>query len=283
MEEVRQLTHALQKATDAEPTRDILAALAKAPVTVPILHELKCGALVAKLRKHEDAGVAAAAKALIRQWKDLAAKAGVPATATPKAAPAPVVKTEAPASGSFEVPDLGETARNQARKKLCDLLGEGAAPGDAAHWAAAEAVERAMHVRWPNLAAPDHKKDYIAKLRQLSFNLKKNADLRGRVLRGDVAAKALLEMDADQLATAEVQEERRRMAEYQHDARSLDWQKKNQARIDAAAGIDTSKTMYPCPKCKSTRVSNYEKQTRSADEPMTQFFECIDCGHRWRF
>ena len=47
--------------------------------------------------------------------------------------------------------------------------------------------------------------------------------------------------------------------------------------MDKSIGIDNSKTMYPCGKCKSTKVSNYEKQTRSGDEPMTQFFECADC------
>ena len=93
----------------------------------------------------------------------------------------------------------------------------------------------------------------------------------------------LLELDADQLATKDKQEERRKMAEYQHDARSLDWERKNRDRMDKSIGIDNSKTMYPCGKCKSTKVSNYEKQTRSGDEPMTQFFECADCGHRWRF
>ena len=70
---------------------------------------------------------------------------------------------------------------------------------------------------------------------------------------------------------------------YQHDARSLDWDRKNRDRVDESIGIDNKKTMYPCGKCGSTKVSNYEKQTRSGDEPMTQFFECSDCGHRWRF
>ena len=46
--------------------------------------------------------------------------------------------------------------------------------------------------------------------------------------------------------------------------------------MDKSIGIDNSKTMYPCGKCKSTKVSNYEKQTRSGDEPMTQFFECAE-------
>lgn len=26
----------------------------------------------------------------------------------------------------------------------------------------------------------------------------------------------------------------------------------------------------------------YEKQTRSADEPMTVFGTCLDCGKKWR-
>ena len=41
--------------------------------------------------------------------------------------------------------------------------------------------------------------------------------------------------------------------------------------------------MFPCKKCRSTRCSHYQMQTRSADEPMTTFVECLDCGHRWRF
>ena len=75
------------------------------------------------------------------------------------------------------------------------------------------------------------------------------------------------------LATKDKQEERRKMAEYQHDARSLDWERKNRDRMDKSIGIDNSKTMYPCGKCKSTKVSNYEKQTRSDDEP-----DCDRCA-----
>ena len=37
-----------------------------------------------------------------------------------------------------------------------------------------------------------------------------------------------------------------------------------------------------CPKCKSKKTSYYQMQTRSADEPATNFCSCI-CGHRWRF
>jgi transcription elongation factor S-II len=37
-----------------------------------------------------------------------------------------------------------------------------------------------------------------------------------------------------------------------------------------------------CGKCKKKRISYYEQQTRSADEPMSQFYRCLSCGHRWR-
>ena len=40
---------------------------------------------------------------------------------------------------------------------------------------------------------------------------------------------------------------------------------------------------FKCRKCKSKNCSHYQMQTRSADEPMTTFVTCMDCGNRWRF
>ena len=37
-----------------------------------------------------------------------------------------------------------------------------------------------------------------------------------------------------------------------------------------------------CRKCKSYKTTYYSKQTRSADEPMTNFFTCHNCGKHWR-
>lgn len=275
MEEVRGLVKALGKAQAPEAVADVLKALSKAPVTVPILHELKCGAIVSKLRKHGDATVATEAKILMKQWKGLATAAGVP-----RAAP-PAPKAPPPPKHAF-AEELHDATRVAARKKLQTTLGEGS-EDQGPSYRAAETVERALHTKWPHLEQPDQKRDYVAKLRQLSFNLKKNAELRDQITSSQLSPEKLLELDADQLATKAVQEERKKMADFQHDSRSLDWQKKNYNRLDESIGIDNKKCMYPCGKCKSTKVSNYEKQTRSGDEPMTQFFECFDCGNRWRF
>jgi DNA-directed RNA polymerase subunit M len=37
-----------------------------------------------------------------------------------------------------------------------------------------------------------------------------------------------------------------------------------------------------CPKCKHTKARFWEIQTRSADEPATRFYKCVNCGHTWR-
>ena len=37
-----------------------------------------------------------------------------------------------------------------------------------------------------------------------------------------------------------------------------------------------------CGKCKKNKISYYELQTRSADEPMTTMYTCLTCGNRWK-
>jgi transcription elongation factor S-II len=47
--------------------------------------------------------------------------------------------------------------------------------------------------------------------------------------------------------------------------------------------IEASTDMFMCRKCKSRRCTYAQAQLRSADEPMTTFVSCLDCGCRWRF
>lgn len=37
-----------------------------------------------------------------------------------------------------------------------------------------------------------------------------------------------------------------------------------------------------CTRCRSTDTVTFQKQTRSADEGMTNFSSCNACGHRWK-
>ena len=40
--------------------------------------------------------------------------------------------------------------------------------------------------------------------------------------------------------------------------------------------------IFLCKKCHKRECTYYEMQTRSADEPMTIFITCLNCGKHWR-
>ena len=40
--------------------------------------------------------------------------------------------------------------------------------------------------------------------------------------------------------------------------------------------------VFKCRKCGSRKTTYYSLQTRSADEPMTNFITCINCKNRWK-
>ena len=45
---------------------------------------------------------------------------------------------------------------------------------------------------------------------------------------------------------------------------------------------DVDQTDATCPNCSFRKAYFYQVQIRSADEPMTVFYKCADCGHQWR-
>ena len=46
--------------------------------------------------------------------------------------------------------------------------------------------------------------------------------------------------------------------------------------------IEASTDTFTCRKCKSKKCTYTQIQLKSADEPMTTFIQCIDCGNRWK-
>ena len=64
-----------------------------------------------------------------------------------------------------------------------------------------------------------------------------------------------------------------------------DLMEKHQRKIKGAYEIkQVSMTdAIKCGKCKNNKISYYELQTRSGDEAITQYFNCICCGHKWKY
>lgn len=46
--------------------------------------------------------------------------------------------------------------------------------------------------------------------------------------------------------------------------------------------LEAATDTFKCRKCHSNKCTYYQMQTRSADEPMTTFVTCINCGNRWK-
>jgi len=170
-------------------------------------------------------------------------------------------------------PALGDPLRDKTRELLAEALascvgqdGVYASLRDVA--ATACQVERAMANKWTDCG-----KEYKAKFRQLSFNLKdpKNPDLRRSVSDGVIDPATLVEMSPEELGSAE-----RRLtneAIREHATNEAVRGQKKEASTDA----------FKCGKCKQRKCTYYQLQTRSADEPMTTFVTCVNCDNRWKF
>jgi len=53
--------------------------------------------------------------------------------------------------------------------------------------------------------------------------------------------------------------------------------------LDESEGKETLPTIkIDCEKCGNNEAVWWMLQTRSADEPTTQFYRCIKCNHTWR-
>ena len=66
------------------------------------------------------------------------------------------------------------------------------------------------------------------------------------------------------------------------------WQELIKAKINRDKNFGKDDEMmatdeFKCFKCKKNKCTYYQQQTRSADEPITTFVSCLNCGNKWRF
>ncbi len=83
-------------------------------------------------------------------------------------------------------------------------------------------------------------------------------------------------MDAKEMASEEVTKAREQINEDALNARRTDWDKEQMKQKGGGKGL------FKCGKCGSQNTTYYQMQTRSADEPMTNFVTCLDCNKKWR-
>lgn len=114
--------------------------------------------------------------------------------------------------------------------------------------------------------------EYRAKIRSLFQNLKvrSNSELRRRVLTGVIDATEFVKMSQEELKSQE------------HKERDRAYERENINNAQVAQPEKSISDALTCGKCGQKKVSYTQAQTRSADEPMTTFCECLHCGNRWK-
>ncbi|KAK2825208.1 hypothetical protein Q7C36_019135 [Tachysurus vachellii] len=113
--------------------------------------------------------------------------------------------------------------------------------------------------------------DYILLSRISNLKDQKNPDLRRNVLCGNISSECIASMTAEEMASAELKEIRK----------ALTKESIREHQLSKVGGTETD--MFVCGKCKGKSCTYTQVQTRSADEPMTTFVMCNDCGNRWKF
>jgi len=134
-------------------------------------------------------------------------------------------------------------------------------------------VAREVELAAYNKFQPETSEPYRTKLRSLYQNLKNksNPQLRARVLSGEIPPSRFVVMTHDELKSAERKAEDEKLM------------KENMDKAMVAQEERSISSQLRCGKCGQKKVSYTQAQTRSADEPMTTFCTCMNCGNRWKF
>lgn len=282
-----------------EQCKDMLEQLDKVKITIDILSNTLIGAVVSKFKANEAVGPTA--RALVKKWKKVAKADGAVATTPTKAAVAapakpPSAKAErresiSSAAAEAEIEWAGLQPHRQTTAKKLHSFMLSAKGSLVKQGINANAVEHLAVERATDVEAKIHEKflhsktDYLGKARSLCFNIKKNVGLTTQILLGQIEAGELVDMTTDQLASDEARKEREERSRKMLDTTRLDWDQANEDKINEMCGIkgDLLKaSLFTCGRCKSVKTTSTQKQTRSADEPMTVFVLCLNCGKRWK-
>ena len=132
------------------------------------------------------------------------------------------------------------------------------------NYALKEATNRKVVKKWDN---PYFVQIYLDRLRSIYLNLK-NPEILEQIKSESVQAHTVAFMTHQEM-------------------RPEKWKEliEEKAKRDAnkfEQNIEASTDTFTCRKCKGNKCTYYQMQTRSADEPMTVYISCINCGNRWK-
>jgi transcription elongation factor S-II len=261
-----------------------------------VLRATKIGQTVARLRTCEGKSVSQHAKDLVRTWKSkvesqreakrkegewcfrldlsellvtllIAPTTSASASPSSQVTPASLARPASEVASPTEKRKLDFEALNDKTRNAClkliyqSLRQDGNESDEHKAYEVALAVELAVYDK---IGHGEVTGEYRSKVRSLTLNLKdkKNPTLRKNVTLGRIKAGDLVSMTADELASEEQKAERSAL------------QMQNLFNAKGAAAQEAETDAFECGRCKQRKCRYYQKQTRSADEPMTTFVTC---------
>lgn len=167
----------------------------------------------------------------------------------------------------MDIKRTGSDTRNSCIGLIYNGLAYRSTESESSVIARAVAVEQAAFSQFKGETA-----DYKKKIRSLFSNLKNksNKELGVRVMDGSISPEKFVVMTDDELKS----ESQRRL--------EVEYEKENIKKAQVGMAKKSVSDSLECGRCKQRKVSYTQAQTRSADEPMTTFCECMNCGKRWK-
>ncbi|KAI6127243.1 transcription elongation factor [Pisolithus croceorrhizus] len=274
--ELKKLVKDLQNvATTNEEKVSILQILKKNfQVNEAILRESKAGLAVGKLRTNDAKEVSDLAKEIVKKWKNEVERAKAsrkpPTQASGSVTPASNGKSEVRTAKSdgVKISVAGDTTRDRCIELIYDGLAcDSAAPTDLI-LSRAKGVEQAVFAQFGSTNG-----EYKGKVRSLFVNLKDkgNPNLRESIVSGELSPEKFSKMTSEEMMS----EERR--------AADQKIKEENLFKSLGAGAQEAETEGFQCGRCKQRKCRYRQAQTRSADEPMTTFVTCVNCGHKWKF
>jgi len=105
----------------------------------------------------------------------------------------------------------------------------------------------------------------------LALRGKCNPELFTQLFNGLITPASFASMETKDLAPDSVKKQREILENESIENRRINRPMKNES------------SLLKCPRCRKNNCTYTQMQTRSADEPMTNFCFCGDCGYNWRF
>eukprot|EP01024_Parvocaulis_polyphysoides_P042280 TRINITY_DN3869_c1_g1_i1.p1 TRINITY_DN3869_c1_g1~~TRINITY_DN3869_c1_g1_i1.p1 ORF type:complete len:327 (+),score=59.58 TRINITY_DN3869_c1_g1_i1:120-1100(+) len=286
-----------EETTATQSALDVLKLLEKQSVTTKILQDTKAGKRVKRLSKCLDQKVQEAALKVVNVWKEQVTKQEAQngsnsdvkngMNKSSESTDTKIVDDKQNTSkaesktqdnkgkggvkidGPTRLITTGDTRRDAVAKKFLEafnMVGDNEGHNPVA---VAARIERALFAHFGSF-----NNEYKSKVKSLIFNLKdpKNPDLRGRVLSGEVDGAQFVTMTAEEMQSEAKKKEDEKI--------------RQEVTKEAQRGMDKSEgttDQFQCGKCKQRKCKYFQMQTRSADEPMTTFVTCMECGNKWKF